>query len=319
MRRKGNIVTRNLKVIGIVILAILVANYVISGNTVTTGYGGLTAEIVNVQGKMESTSVTTNDGLIATWDTDGYWSPWPFAVNPTGVTMEIQGRANIMGIEEAGAPIKEVIDNGDGTWTQKMWAQSIVKCEFGVRVATSGTGLESAQDTIFTIRLQENQFDLFTKADDVRAYIIETYVIEVTEESTNMKLSPSSAGQYVKLTPLRDSTVPDWILEAGYQQPISQMESATFELRVDFAQPTSFLWSDRAEVSASWVIGVDMLTFGYWEQVGPNKYFDPPTDDWWANLLPVLPALILGGTIAAVILVVFVTISRTYIMSKVKA
>jgi len=312
MARKRRIDPR-LKILGIVIVAVLIANYVISGDTFTTGYGGLTAEIIDVNGPLPEHTVPTNDGVIAEWD-----PPYVFLTGDIcGVKMEIQGRANIMSSEDVGEPIKQVTDNGDGTWTQKIWRRAIVKMEWGIMVTTSGGGYAPNLDTIFTILVQENQFDLFTAADATLAYIIEAYVVEVTEATALMKVSPSSGGMYVRLTPTGETIVPDWVYEAGYQKPISQTASATFELKVDHAEPDSF-WRiyGRTEQSITWIIGFDILTFGYWERVGPNKNFDPPEDDWLGTILAMMPAILIIGALVGAALIVLVIVSRFYIMTK---
>lgn len=315
MARRRGIDTR-VKIIGIVILAVLVANYVVSGDTFTTGYGGLTAEIVGVVGPLPEHTVPTNDGIIAEWD-----PPNVFMVGDIcGVKMEILGRVNIMGGEEEGEPITEVIDNGDGTWTQKVWQRTIQKMELGVMVTTSGGGYAPNLDTIFTILIEENQFDLFTAADDTRAYLIEAYVVEVTENTPLLKVSPSSGGMNVRLTSTGFTDVPDWIYEAGYQAPISQTASATFELKVDHAEADSwFRIYGRTEQSASWTIGIDVLTFGYWEKIGPNKDFDPPETDFLGALLAAMPAIIIVAAGIGAALIVLIVISRFWIMTKMAA
>lgn len=318
-RRRRGIDTR-VKILGMVILAVLVANYVLSADVMTTGYDGLTAEIIGVEGEDPNNNADlvrqTNDGLIATYDAGGYLGVASLIGNPTGVKMEIQGRANIMSWEPEGEPITEVFENEDGTFTQKVWKQYIVKCEIGVMVTTTGIGESPALNTIFTVAIQENAFNIFSAPDSTIAYIIEAYVVSVTESTTLMKVSPASGGMYVGLKSLELNPVPSWILEGGYQEPLATRTKASFDLKVDFAQPsTTFGWN-RVEQTITWIIGIDMLTFGLWEDTGPNKEFDPPEADWWETILNTMPVYVIIGVVLVAGVIVLIVVSRFWIMMR---
>lgn len=316
MVKKRSRTQNRLIVVAMVIVAVLVSSWVISGDILITGYGGLTTEIIDVEGD----GVITNNGLAATVDKVAFYNPWPLTTDPTGVKLEVQGRANILETIVERPTVVDVIDNGDGTFTEKTYEVKITKYSIGITARTEGVGLDTAYGMTFTIKVQENQFDVFSEADDCRAYILEIYTTDVVDDTTLMEGIPASIGYYFPMTSLSiDDDVPSWIREGGYQASLSALESVSFDIVVSHAQPNSWLGGYRTENSMSWDIGIDMLTFGYWEQTGPNRNFTPPPSDktlWDMLIMGFLDGLDQMGPLLAMVTIIAVAVVIVVVIVK---
>lgn len=303
-----------------VILAVVMGSFAITGNEfIISGYGGIVSSIIDVDHDY-SDAKTYNTGLIAGVDPVAYYNPYPITSNPTGVRIEIQGKVNLDENKKFLPDVNKTTDNGDGTYTHTMVSASIVTCQMGITFRTEGEGLDQTTAIDYTIKLEENQFDVFSGADDVESYILEVYTRGTAIKNTSLiQVRPASGGYTFPMTPISTGDAPQWIIDAGYQSSVSKLKVVSFEVSLDKATPSNFWGIGRAEVTAVMDIGIDVLVFGYWEETGTNKDWKPPKDDvgflaglllGLADLMDVMGPMVMMITIIAVAIVIVVVIVK---------
>jgi hypothetical protein len=260
-----------------------------------SGYGGITAEIIGASAKAseplfdDPVNVELNG---TTANVDPVWSGYLLAPDPTIVECEIQGKLNIIGEDLKGElydSSNDTIDNHDGTYTHKTWEVRDVYLDMGVTVRTkTGGGNGPTYDAVFTIKLDENEFSVFEEPDEVIAYILEVYTLEPISSDHPGKTegTPASGGFYFPLETLGKNPVPQWIVDGGYEADVlGQFAEVSFQVKADYMEPTIGWW-ERYEHELNWKIGATARVFGYWEDTGSNKEYQPPGGEqpWWEAL-----------------------------------
>ena len=324
VRRKNKYKTP--MIIGIIVLAILAVPYVFSGATYyISGYGGLVADFKSVDydhPTQEIPSVAStrsinldNKGTVVSIDPDAYYSSYLVTSDPSGVTMSI-GSVNILETSVK-LPSVEIPSGGEVE-------ASVAKCELNIEFRTSGTGLDPLRDAVFSIRIEENAFDVFNDADDVESYIMEVYTIgAVMKNKSNLNIIPSAGGIPLVMTPLKtDTATPQWIIDAGYQKHVNDLKAISIDLEVDKAVPyweVGLFGPIISHVGASVKLGIDMLVFGWWDQTGDNHEYKPTPDDLtfmdilgtaFAEMIDIMGPMMAMVTIIVVGVVIIVIIIR---------
>jgi hypothetical protein len=293
--------------------------------TIVSGYGGVTAEIIDASARPAdgidgSAKVNVDlNGTIASVDPAGTWVGVAY-VNPTIVECEIQGKLNIIN-EEPDDPQNQTIDNGDGTYTHKLWEVRDVFFDMGITVRTkAGNGLLPTYDSVFTIKVEENQFSVFDDPDEVICYIMEVYTLDTiaTDDVGKTEGSPTSSGYYFALDTLGTNPVPQWLIDGGYQEDVlGQFQAVSFDVKASYMEPSVGIGT-RYEHALSWKVGVTARVFGYWEHTGTNKNFTPGPGEtpWWENLFAGLGfglgKLVQTITTAIIVVVVVYVIVKIY-------
>lgn len=186
----------------------------------------------------------------------------------------------------------------------KEWQVSIIEMEMGISVSTSGAGDAIIQDVTFSIELRENPHSVFQTADETRAYIINVYTREMTQFNIPltgmMEVWPTAKGEDFPVDPLSSEPVPQWILDSGYTKELKSFLEVAFAINVVKARPGG-AWIFRAESQAQIAVGVDVLLFGYWEELRPYREYDLFVTIW-EMIQQYL--VVVAGFVAMVILVV---------------
>lgn len=275
-----------------------------------SGYGGISAKINNVEHNYPKTDAVS------------------IVIQPTiaTVTPTTLGPIGASGLRlELGQPQY----TGDDLWYENTFEQTtdegLLIREWNVRIAyfdlswtitTDGGGILAINDVSFWIELKENEFDVFTAADEVEAYILEVVTTTQTEvnDAVNVKVSPTAEGFNFDLVSLRSEQIPDWMSDAGYQGVLSEFKEVKFMCSVESMQPTQIVHL-RFENGATWRTQVRVLVFGFWELFSPY-------DDWkfkfvgWLDFLDDLfqgLEIIIGlavGILLSVILLKFIPDKR---------
>ena len=302
---------------GLFIVAMLLVGTTIGGNLLT-GYGGMTAEIVSVDGSThysgpayefeEKTIIMGTTAQVDPLDPDGIW----LAGDPTGVRMEITSR--LQPVEGAIQNLGDVEKIIPATTTEPeittRVSSRIVPMVLGVTVRTYGVGTDFIRDVTFGLRIMENDFNMFESADETIAYLIDIYLINAvqTNAPTMMELSPSSGSVSIPSDQIGTNPVPSWVTSAGFH--VDEQRSAVISyLSVIKAAPTVPFLSARQENEATWNIGVDVLVFGHWVVEGELPPIDPidepnPIDEIIEGFSSFLGSLGVSVTIIMVIAVI---------------
>jgi len=313
-------------IIGAIILALILSSSALAGNEwILSGYGGIVPEITGIQYTHPDPAITPQSligggGITASVDPVAYYNPFPITSDPSGVSMTL-GAINIADEQEYLNPVQKVIDNGDGTFTHKTVEVSIVKCTMAIEFRTIPTGLDPIKNVVFVIQLTENQFDIFTAADEVEAFIFDVYTIDAVEESAgNIQLSPSAGGIRLPMYTILTDTAPQWIVDAGYQSHVTQLKTVSFEMTVVSAVPNwepTFYGPVISHVTSTMTVGIDVLMFGYWEQVSDEREYIPTPDDLTlfdvlmenlAVLTDIMGPMVLMVTIIAIAIVIVILV-----------
>ena len=289
---------RNKKILMISIIFVgllLTTSTMFSTEYIISGYGGIESIITGIHTPY---TVEENIDIRGTTASIDPLMTGPFT-NPTGLRMETQGMVNIGTPSKWKPDVNKTVDNGDGTYTHTLVKAAIVPCTVNIAVITEPVGLDTINDVTFDVTFKENAFDVFGSADEVHSFILEIYTTAVFQSDypANMKGVPAAAGEILPMYPSPAGRVPSWILEAGYQETLESLKVVTIKLEVDSATPTSFLGGFRGDVVGTWSIGLDVLCFGMWEEIGENRDWVSPVSDpsvfdsLIAALAGILPAL----------------------------
>lgn len=284
-----------------IIIAVILSGWVISGGV--TGYGTMVVEIKEVSGfgpaEVAADDATYNSGLIAGWNMPGYWAPaW---TNPTGVRMQIQGRTSYLETLKDHDDAYKVVTAADGKVHYEKMSVREVRHQFVVTIVTEGDGTDVAFNTKFVLEIQENDYNMFEKADHTMAYIIEVFTISTDPNPGFVELSPVDSAHFFDTDVVTREPVPAWILDMGYTEYLGESVDVSFELEVTMAQPGHWMTINRVDKKAYFTIGVDVLMFGHWVSAAPFQSPNP-TPSWLALLLDDIQAgmLLIGGGIVIV-------------------
>ena len=312
------------------VIALILGSSALSGN-ILSGYGGMTAEIINVRDGSNRYTAPIFDFVGQTRIGGTYAQVDPlgggiFQPDPTGIRMELSSR--LRPIYEASKVLgnieKPILDDGGVQIGEERVTVKIVPMVMGITVRTYGVGDNPIIDIIFTVRIQENDFSYFGDADEAMAYIVAVYLIDPpqTTHDQNIQVSPSTGGAEPSSSTHGTNPVPAWINEAAgeisYNIP-SQASVVHSEFVVTKAVPNLAFLAPREENEATWNVGVDVLIFGKWSVEGELPDFDPKDapnilDEFFnsvGNLVGgITMSLVILGVIAFAILVVVFIIMR---------
>jgi hypothetical protein len=246
------------------------------------GYDGIVSKVSEVNSEADY-EIDFQDLSSAGIDPPGYWSGLVW-INPTGLKIEIQSGVNVLRYEDLTEPINVTTDNGDGTYTHKLWAIRRAICNFSATVKTYGEGFEAIEDIEFWISLSENDFSVFQEANETYAYILAIYTTAAATKVGILDAVPEAGGYYFPYSTIRTHTVPQWLLDSGYTGDLAGMAEVKFLIRVEKAQPTTWMTIWREESQMTFHIGVDVFMAGYWEKTTDYKKWEPPEPEepWWA-------------------------------------
>ena len=323
---------KNMIIIGVLVLVVLLVGPAIFQANLLTGYGGMTAEITGITDgsqyyKTADYGFADSVRIMGTTAQCDPQQPYIFAADPTGIRMELTSR--LQPVDAAAVNLGDVerpiYTDGIETGNERISAR-IVPMVMGVTVRTFGIGADPIRDIIFTIRIQENDFNMFEGADETIAYMIDVYLIEAIKTTSTqlMQLAPSTGGVSVPSDAIGTNPVPLWVTEGSslidYHIPVTHSEVLSY-LTVTYAQPSWPLFGARTEQEASWNIGVDVLVFGHWVVEGELPDFQPQdTPDAWDELVLALGdmfgAIGVGLIAIIVIIVLVIIIMLVRIMSK---
>lgn len=269
------------------------------------GYDGIVSTVSEVKSDANY-DLDFHDESSAGIDPPGYWSGiiWN---NPTGVSIQIQSGVNVLKYEDLTEPINVTTDNGDGTYTHKFWEIRRAICNFSATVSTYGDGFEAIQDIEFWITLAENEFSVFQEPDETYAFVIAVYTTAAATKIGILDAFPSAGGYYFPYTTVETSSVPQWLIDSGYTGNLGDMAKVKFLIRVEKAQPTTWMNIYRTESQMTFHIGVDVFMAGMWEKTTDYKPWDPPKPDppWWETLFAGADTTTMMLTFVVVALVVY--------------
>jgi len=184
--------------------------------------------------------------------------------DPTGVRAEIQGGVSVLDYEPRD-PVTRTTQNPDGTITSERVEVQIAHCQMGVTIKTYGGGIGAIRDVVFTIRLRENDFSVFTDANATFAYILEVYTKDMPRLTGDIDVVPVSAGYSFPMETVSTEPTPAWLRDAGYTEVLGALKVVEFSITVKSAMPSSLMGLFRTEAMAVYTIGVDVLVAGHWE------------------------------------------------------
>lgn len=226
-------------------------------------------------------------------------------IDINGVHLTVQ-QPNILGYEDFDDVVEtEIIEVGGKEYEQtKTWSVRRVSIEMGVHLWTTGTGLNAMENVKFWIRLQENDYSVFSEPDEAEAYIINVYTTRQTEVSGGAfsTVSPMGEGMDVEINTIRTETIPQWILDSGYTGQLENFKTIEFPVEIVKMQRHSIATVVISEADIKMYFGADVLLFGYWEQTKPYREFEWTFADMLGQLLQVL--FTLSGIIVVVVAMV---------------
>lgn len=269
----------------------------------THGYDGIDSSVVGIENDYGIEPVIEDASAMI--DPPLGWYPTP--LDPTGLRIEIGG-VNILSQEDIDE-VEKVERNGDLETTTTLKVQKL-KCTMGLTIQTYGEGAAHINNIIFWIKLEQNQFSVFTDAKETISYILNVYTRENAEENGVFDVIPESGGYDFPLRSTSSETVPDWILDAGYTTTLSHFRSVQFSVKVTDAAPDTFAGWFRTENQATLDIGIDVIVFGLWEHTKdvrdwiPPDVFDPLA--LFAQLLQQYTLIIVVAVAAGIIVFAFV-------------
>ncbi|MCK4266334.1 MAG: hypothetical protein KAX31_03575 [Thermoplasmata archaeon] len=290
--------------LGIIALVLIVVFGALFGGFIVSGYGGIASRIHSVEhGYANVDAVTIVQGETIASITPDTFGP----IGATAIRLELgqpQYRADDFWYSN------EIIETDDYGETKRTWAVHIAYFDLGFTIKTEGVGVLAITDVTFWIELQENQFDVFTAADDVEAYILEVVTLEpvLTTDVNLVDVEPASGGFSFDMLAIDSKPIPDWMADAGYQGSLSELKDIRFSVHVNSMSPF-VLGLMRNNHQATWSCEVRALVFGYWEVYSPYDKWKPPEffnlfaflDDIFAGL-SIIVGLAVGILLSVVIL-----------------
>ena len=294
-------------VVVVAVILIILTGWMISP-FIVTGYGGISSRINDVEMPSEAGLTIDKGETIATLTPSDLGTALM-----TGVRFELGQPQYTSDDIRYSNTIEQETD--EGTWIRD-WKVHIAYFDLSFTVTTSGGGWLQVGPVSFWIELQENQFDVFTGADEVEAYILEVVTKNPVEvnDATNVKVSPGAGGFSFDLVTIDSDPIPNWMSDAGYQGVLSELKHVKFQVTVESIQPTQVLHM-RLDNGATWTCEVRALVFGFWEVLSPYDAWEYTFYGWfdWLNNLFAGLSMIIGlaiGIIATVIILKFVPDKR---------
>ncbi|MBD3407029.1 MAG: hypothetical protein GF411_13000 [Candidatus Lokiarchaeota archaeon] len=303
------------------VIAIVGINSLQEGNILVTGYDGIIGEITHIDRNDYNAEFSTN-GQNAQIDPiyEGGLSK-----DPTGLKIEVDSAIDVVEVLKTYEPIYDESNNPDGvTKDIKEWQFKKYYCEMGVTIETFGTGIDPIKNIVFTVQIYENDFSLFTDADDNYVSLIEVYNAEAvpTPEAGSLEVLPASQSAPYVLDPIDTDPVPAWLEDSGFNEAtFSQNQAVEIEIKVVEAYPDVvpvFGW--RTDPQVSYDIGLDVLVAGYWVETVDRDYTPPEPDkprDPFGDLLGGISDFlndISAGVIIPVVIAIVVVVLVVFII-----
>jgi len=290
---RDKLVRKQLLTLGILLLLLVGAVYLLGisfmpkDRLVITAYDGPVASMSRIEHKYP-----TSGGTIVETVSVNYASVYPdvpdiFDIGiPSGLKCEINTAPNVGTYEEIDTISKFTIDDAAKTNTSENVAVQKVKGTMGIKISTSFGGLADAYDTKFWIKLQENDFSVFQGVDDSYAAFLEVYTIDPPNIYGDLDVVPSAGGANIPMEPLGEQPqTPEWI--SRIYGGVENLRIVEFPIEV-LRGHAAFGIPSRSEAYADYVIGFDVLLFGYWKQTHDYRKWDAGIPDFWGDLIATL-------------------------------
>lgn len=283
---RDKLLNTRLMALGIIALFLLLLFGSTLGLFVVSGYGGLSSNINSIDHAYpaEDTQITISQTVAS------IRPPLIWGVGSTGLRLEL-GQPQYKSDDPIYSNVIEE-DLDDGT-LKREWAVHIAYFDMGFTLKTEPEGSYPIYDISFWIELEENQFDVFTAADKVEAYILEVVTREpvLTTDPTLVNVEPESGGFSFDMEPMNSKPIPDWMKDAGYQGSLSDLKHVRFMITCNSMEPF-ILGLMRVDHTATWAVEVRALVFGYWEVYSPYDAWIPPIP--WEGFFGFLDDLFAG-------------------------
>ena len=301
-----------------VILLIVIWPVIPKLGIIPHGYDGVVATTLEVEHDYTELDRDFNTGLAM--GIDPSQEPYPSLQDPTGLLVSITSPQYLRSADRTLDPFFDIItDSWGDEWTQTT-TQKVSKMEFemSITLATFGYGLNNIQDVAFWIQLSNNDFSVFTGADDVAIAVLEVYNLErpyISQKGASLDFEPETSGGGYPLYSVEGSTIsnfPDWAADSYNLENLQRLSNVKFPLYVLDAAPNivSLLDWTRVECQVEFTLGIDVLVFGEWRELKPYRDVEFPDPDltWWEQ---VLESLGMGLEVIYMVLFVLVGIIGT--------
>ena len=229
----------------------------------------------------------------------------------TGLRMEISSAVKILETPKEYIETIYEVDHEAETNTSISWDVHKVKCSIGVTVWTYEGGIAKTGETIFWITLSSNPSSIFMGLDEHYDFFVNVYNREPVRIVGEMEVVPTATIEYL-YDPVETDKVPQWIIDSGYTGELNNHRSIKFPVKILNAEPTTYIdfgGLQRAEASATFDIGIDVILVGYWEQeVDYREHIIPVLDDLIGDLITFLTlmAWVIVGFVATIVIFRFV-------------
>ncbi len=275
------------------------------------GYDGVVATTLEVEHDYATLSNDFNLG--SAMGIDPYLAAG--GPDPTGLRLDITSPQYVRNEDRILDPFVDIITDAAGvmwdqTTTQKV---SLMTFEMTMILTTYGTGGMQINDVAFWIQLSNNDFSVFTGANDVAISVINVYNMErpyIAQTGASLDFVPESGGADFYLHDIEGSKIssfPDWAADSYNLENLQLLSNVKFQLYVLEAQPTivSIIDWTRVECQVEFTLGIDVLVFGEWRELKPYRDIEPPDPDltWWEQFLEFL-----GVGLETVYMILFVLI-----------
>lgn len=266
------------------------------GDLAMSGYDGIEATINRYEHNYGDIQAPNIDGLGTGSSTFDPSVNLVAAFDPNGIHIDIQ-QPNILDstiIDQIEQTEEFTGDDGKTYDRIRTWEVQRVKLEIGAHLFTTGFGDASMIDVNIWIKLVENPYTVFMEPDESEAYILNVYTSRPTETGGGVaaQVVPLAGGVDVEINPVRTAEIPQWILDSGYTTNLAGFKDVEFPIHiVAICRQVILLWVGEAEVKM-W-FGVDVLLFGYWEQVKEHRELEreiPGLFDFLNDLLNIIMA-----------------------------
>lgn len=239
------------------------------------------------------------------------WSPLE-----TGLRLSITSPQYLRNEDRTLDPfVSGIITDTLGVMWEETTSQKVSKMTFEMSMilSTYGSGFGAITDVTFWIQLSNNDFSVFTGADDVAISIINVYNMErpfISQTGTTIDFEPESSGADFPLHTVEGGSIgrfPDWAADSYNLDNLKTLSNIKFPLYVLEADPTTVSLIDwtRVECQVEFTLGIDVLVFGEWKELKPYRDVEPPDPDltWWEQFLAFL-----GVGLETVYMILFVLI-----------
>ncbi|MHA1138422.1 MAG: hypothetical protein ACTSSE_18230 [Candidatus Thorarchaeota archaeon] len=239
--------------------------------------------------------------------------------NPVGITAQIAGQPQTIETEVKD-PIE--VDNGDGTVDIYQW--EIRTMEFGVDFQCTGIGTLSPTGMEFYLRLANNYDSVWLDADSF-GYVLGVWVkeYEVKQNGLAHSILPSAQGAFFQLYSVDDGheVSPPGAYAAGMDlETLKQFQTVDIKFTVDHFRP-AVVWTLSYEAAhVYYTINMQVVVLGHWENVVPTHTQGAAPDsgfnflgwlgDLWEDIYAILPELIWGIAIIAIVILILYFVVR---------